>query len=158
VASSTDSPQGLNIPVIIGIFVVVGAVTAVSVIGLFFVGDADTDDGEIALAIEDYLRAFSDDDTGEACELESDAFRESRDADCETAYDEILASIEDLEYEDVDVSDIEDDDETGSAVVSYTRVIGEDGLDCEDLRYEMVEDDGDWLINAREECAETGSE
>ena len=126
---------------------------AVSIIGLFFLGDADTDDADIAIAIEDYLRAFSDDDAGEACELESHAFRESREADCETAYEEILASIDDLEYEDVDVSNIEDDDETGSAVVSYTRVINDEDLDCEDLRYEMVEDDGDWLINDREECA-----
>jgi hypothetical protein len=152
VASSSDSPRGVNLPVVLGIFLVVGGVIAVSVIGLFFVGDADTDDASIAIAIEDYLRAFSDDDVVEACELESDAFRESREGDCETVYGEILASIEDLEYEDVDVSQIEDDDVTGSAVVSYRRVIDEEELDCEDLVYSMVEDDGDWLIDGREEC------
>ena len=136
----------------IGIFLLVGGVTAVSILGLFFLGDADTDDADIAIAIEDYLRAFSDDDAAEACELESDAFRESREGDCETTYEEILASIEDLEYEDVDVSNIEDDDETGSAVVSYRRVLNDEELDCEDLAYGMVEDEGDWLIDSREEC------
>lgn len=158
-ASSASEPRSFHPGVVLGIVLVIGAVIAVSVVGLFFVGDADTDDADIAIAIEDYLRAFSDDDADEACELESEAFRATREADCETAYEEILASIDDLEYEDVDVSDIEDDDVTGSALVSYTRVIDDEEVECEDLAFTMVEDDGDWLIDSREDCtAEVASE
>jgi Ran GTPase-activating protein (RanGAP) involved in mRNA processing and transport len=151
--TSTSKPRTFQPLVALGIVLVVGVVAVISILGLFFVGDADTDDANIAIAIQDYLRAFSDDDVTEACELETESFRDSRDADCETAYEEILASIDDLEYEDVEVSDIEDDDETGSASVSYTRVIEDEELDCQDLAYSLIEDEGDWLIDSRDECA-----
>ncbi|HEX5939262.1 MAG TPA: hypothetical protein VFZ12_02795 [Dehalococcoidia bacterium] len=155
----TSESEGFRPLIVLGIVLVIGGVIAISVIGLFFVGDADTDDADIAIAVQDYLEAFSDDDPAEACELETDAFKESREADCEQAYEEILASINDLEYEDVDVGEIEDDDETGTARVSYTRVIDDDEVECDDLAFNLVNVDDDWLIDSRDECAaETASE
>lgn len=149
----TSKPEGFQPLIVLGIVLLVGGVMAISVLGLFFVGDADTDDADIAIAVQDYLRAFSDDDPAEACELETDAFKASRETDCEQAYEEILAGIDDLDYEEVNVSEIEDDDEIGSASVSYTRVIDNDEVECQDLAFNMVNVDDDWLIDSRDECA-----
>ena len=80
--------------VTVGVFVVVGGVALISALGLFVFGHGDTDDGDVALAIRDYLGAFNDGDASEACDLETAAFQERvAPQDCESFYEESLAQF-----------------------------------------------------------------
>jgi hypothetical protein len=142
-------------PVTVAIVLVVAVVAVVSILGLFFLGDADTSDADVATTVREYLVAFEDGDSAEACKLESATLRGTA---CVAGYDEQLAGIEDLEYEEVDIEDIEVEGENASALVSFTRHLDDSELACDDLDYMLVEEEDDWKINSREECADPAAE
>ncbi|MEX2237801.1 MAG: hypothetical protein WEB00_09730 [Dehalococcoidia bacterium] len=136
------------------IVLVVAIIAGIGALGIFVLGDTDTDDADIAVTIRDYLTAFEDKDSAEACDLESEGFQRSQEEgqSCEEFYDGLLAGFDELEYEDVGISEIEFEDDTGSALVSYRRITDGEELDCEDIGYAMAKEDGDWKVAGRGTC------
>lgn len=134
-------PPGKYIAV--GIVLLVGVVIAVSVVGLFYLGKADTDDADVAVATNDYFRALNDGDENEACELQTDDSPE-----CRESLSGLFEQFDELEFDDIDISDIEidDDDVTATASVSFLLKVNDEEAKCEDVQLAYFKEDNDWRI------------
>ncbi|WP_182481249.1 DUF4878 domain-containing protein [Nocardioides immobilis] len=125
-------------------------------------GDPRTEEGA-ADTVEAYLEEFADGDGAGACDLMTEDYAEEfvddwnesgfgadeEAEDCADAVEASLALAEGLGEADFDTTDItaEVDGDRATATVEY-----EDG-DSDDESYDLVYDDGDWLIDGQEEVA-----
>jgi hypothetical protein len=150
-APEARDPHAFNPVAALIIIAVVGLVVVISIIGLFFVGDADVDDANVALTIDEYLDEIHDEDVEKICELENRPGEE-----CEAEYERAFAESEDIEFEELDISDIQIDEDQATASVSVIRKVGDEENECNDAAFALErdpEDDEEWFIVTPGACA-----